>query len=201
MAVKLMKKSIELDPNANKWLLAAAIDRDLMYNNLPQIYGTQYAKDENNKWILYKLDSTKVTDSERMEYGVETLAQQKRRVVEMNKKKLFELYKSLGSTDELLQNMKDMIVKVYDSDYDLSESGINTFGYYLISANKLEEALAIFKFNTENYPNGFNTWDSLGECYKLLDKKEEAIKAYKKSIELNPNNQGAKDMIKKMQDE
>lgn len=41
MAVKMMRKSIKLDPSADKWLLAAAIDRDLLSRNKPQIYGTQ----------------------------------------------------------------------------------------------------------------------------------------------------------------
>ena len=42
MAVKLMKKSIELDSTANKWLLAAATDIYLLSKGEPQIYGTQY---------------------------------------------------------------------------------------------------------------------------------------------------------------
>lgn len=44
MAVKLMQKAIELDPTRDKSLLAKAIDRDLMFKYLPQIYGTQYTK-------------------------------------------------------------------------------------------------------------------------------------------------------------
>lgn len=44
MAVRMMTRAIELDSSRNKWLLAAAIDRDLMRRNQPQIYGTQYTK-------------------------------------------------------------------------------------------------------------------------------------------------------------
>src|SRR5690242_2709438 len=40
MAVVQMQKAIELDTTINRWLLAAAIDRDLMRRNKPQIYGT-----------------------------------------------------------------------------------------------------------------------------------------------------------------
>ena len=87
MAVKLMRKSLELDSTANKWLLAAAIDRDLMRRNKPQIYGTQYVKmGEDALWELYELDSTKITDSERKEYDVETLAEQREKVKRMNEK-------------------------------------------------------------------------------------------------------------------
>jgi len=87
MAVRLMRKSVELDSTTNKWLLAAAIDRDLMRRNEPQIYGTQYVKMGNDAlWELYKLDSTKIIDSVRIEYNVETLAEQRETVKSMNKK-------------------------------------------------------------------------------------------------------------------
>jgi hypothetical protein len=39
-----MKKAIELDPTINKWLLAAAIDRDLMSRSKSQIYGPNMLK-------------------------------------------------------------------------------------------------------------------------------------------------------------
>lgn len=88
MAVKMMKKSIEFDSTANKWLLAAAIDRDLMRKQQPQIYGTQYIILGDDKiWELYKIDTTKITDAQRIEYGVETLSEQREKVIMMNKKK------------------------------------------------------------------------------------------------------------------
>jgi hypothetical protein len=87
MAVKLMRKSLELDSTADKWFLAAAIDRDLMRRDLPQIYGTQYIKMGNDApWELYTLDSTKITNAERKEYNVETLAEQRKKVKKMNEK-------------------------------------------------------------------------------------------------------------------
>ncbi len=86
MAVKLMRKSVELDSTASKWLLAAAIDRYLLSKGEPQIYGTQYHKMDNDPWQLSEIDTTKISDKERIEYGVETLAQQRERVKEMNKK-------------------------------------------------------------------------------------------------------------------
>jgi Tfp pilus assembly protein PilF len=49
--------------------------------------------------------------------------------------------------------------------------------------------------NTELYPKGYNTFDSLGECLLLVGKKNEGIKAYKKSLELNPKNENARKII------
>jgi tetratricopeptide (TPR) repeat protein len=194
MAVKLMRKSIELDSTANKWLLAAAIDRYLLSKDEPQIYGTQYQKfGKDEPWQLGKMDTTKISDAERIEYGVETLAQQREKVKRMNRKKLSELITEGKNIDEIIEFIKSE--NLSDSNFDLSESGINSFGYNLMGEGKLKEALKIFKLNTELYPNGFNTYDSYGECLLLIGEKEEGIKAYKKSLQLNPKNKNAETII------
>lgn len=194
MAVAMMKKAIELDSTINKWLYAAAVDRDLMRRNEPQIYGTQYRKlNADDPWFLYEIDSTIISDAERIEYGVETLAQQRAKVISMNKKKLSELYASGKSIDEIVAESlsKDKALK----DYDLSEDGINIFGYQLMNEEKNEEALKLFKLNIKLYPDGFNTFDSYGECLMKMGQTEAGIKAYKKSLELNPNNTYAAKVI------
>jgi tetratricopeptide (TPR) repeat protein len=193
MAVRLMKKSIELDSTANKWLLAAATDRYLLSKGEPQIYGTQYQKMRDEPWKLGKIDTTQVTDAERIEYGVETLAQQREKVKNMNRKRLSELISDGRSIDDIIKFINTE--NKQDSKYDLSESGINSFGYNLLNEGKNKEALKIFKLNTELYPDRFNTYDSYGECLLLLGEKEKAIEAYRKSLELNPNNTNAKNII------
>ena len=75
MAVKLMQTAIEMDSSINKWLLAAAIDRDLMWRKEPQIFGTQYIVQLDNSIELYKMDTTQITDQERIEHGVPTLSE------------------------------------------------------------------------------------------------------------------------------
>lgn len=195
MAVKLMRKSIELDPTANSWLLAAAIDRYLLSKGEPQIYGTQYQKKfgKGELWYLNEIDTTKITDAERIEYGVETLAQQRERVIQMNRKKLSELLSQDKTIDEIIKFINSENKE--DSEFDISESGINSFGYNLMGEGKSKEALKIFKLNTELYPNGYNTFDSYGECLLILGEKKEGIQAYKKSLELNPENKNAETII------
>jgi tetratricopeptide (TPR) repeat protein len=193
MAVTLMRKSIELDSTANKWLLAAAIDRYLLSKGEPQIYGTQYWKMKDQPWELREIDTTKITDAERIEYGVETLAQQREKVIRMNRKKLSELLNEGKSVDELVRFIKQEDLK--KSEYEISESGINSFGYQIMNQGLKEEALKIFKLNTELYPEGFNTFDSYGECLLELGDKENAIIAYKKSLELNPKNKNAEKVL------
>ncbi|PHS08379.1 MAG: tetratricopeptide repeat protein [Kordia sp.] len=194
MAVKLMRKSIELDSTANKWLLAAAIDRCLLSNDEPQIYGTQYQKfGKDEPWELGEIDTTKISDTERIEYGVETLAEQREKVRQMNRKKISDLLSEGKTVNEIIMFIKKEDIK--ESKYDLSESEINSFGYSIMSQGNDHEALTIFKLNTELYPKGFNTYDSYGECLLNIGDKENAIKAYEKSLELNPNNNNAENML------
>lgn len=198
MAVKLMKKAVELDSSRSKWLLAAAIDRDLMRRGQPQIYGTQYRKmGDDNPWELYELDSTKVTDEERREYGVETLSEQRQKLRMMNKKNLSEFLQLGKSIDDLVSFAKNSDLE--NSEYNFSESGINSFGYQLMAEGKNEDALKIFKLNTELFPEAFNTYDSYGECLVKVGKVEDGIAAYKKSLELNPNNDNAKKVIAELE--
>ncbi len=115
----------------------------------------------------------------------------------MNSKKLSELIVQGKSVDEVIEVIKSEEKR--DSEYDISEDGINSFGYNLMEQSKNKEALKIFKLNTELYPDRFNTWDSYGECLLILGEKEEGIKAYKKSLELNPKNKNAETIIQQSQ--
>lgn len=200
MAVKMMRKAVALDSGINKWLLAAAIDRDLMRKGEPQIYGTQFTKSSMEApWELYQLDSTQVSDEERKAYGVETLAEQKEKLKMMNKKKLSELLASGQDVDEIVAFCEQEDKE--NSAYDLSEGGINIFGYELMAQGRHEEALKIFVLNTQLYPEGFNTYDSYGECLRILGNTEEATEAYKKSLALNPDNTNAERVLAEMQGE
>lgn len=197
-AVKYMKEAVKLDPEINKWLLAAAIDRDLMRKGEPQIYGTQYVKNSADApYELYTVDSTKITDEERISYGVPTLQQARERLKMMNKKKIQNLYISGTSVDEIIRLIKSEDLQ--NSEYDLSEMNLNNFGYQLMGQNKNEEALEVLELNTKLYPNAANTWDSYGEILMKLGRNKESITAYKKSLELNPENQNAKNQLKVLQ--
>ena len=77
---------------------------------------------------------------------------------------------------------------------------LNVYGYFLISENRIEEAIEIFKLNVALYPKSWNTYDSLGEAYLKSGNKELAIKNYKKSLELNPSRTKTLDVIKQLQE-
>jgi CubicO group peptidase (beta-lactamase class C family) len=84
--------------------------------------------------------------------------------------------------------------------YDFGENELNTLGYQLLGLKKVKDAIEIFKLNVEAYPEAFNPYDSLGEAYMVNGDKELAIKNYAKSLELNPNNLGAIEMLKRIKE-
>jgi tetratricopeptide (TPR) repeat protein len=83
--------------------------------------------------------------------------------------------------------------------YNFAEPELNALGYRLMQTGKTKEAIEIFKLNVEAYPQGFNTYDSLAEAYMNTNQRELAITNYKKSLELNPKNTNAVDMLKKLE--
>lgn len=80
-------------------------------------------------------------------------------------------------------------------DYDFAESELNNLGYFLLRDGDVEAAIAVFTLNTEQYPDAFNTFDSLGEAYKEAGQVELAIQNYERSLELNPGNQNGRRML------
>ena len=80
------------------------------------------------------------------------------------------------------------------------EAEVNAVGYQLLQAGNAAQALEIFEVNTRVFPEAFNTWDSLGEGHMTLGNDDEAIVAYERSLELNPGNANAEDMIARIRE-
>ena len=72
-------------------------------------------------------------------------------------------------------------------------------GYSLLAEKRVAEAIAVFKVNVELYPQSSNVYDSLGEAYLANGDKDLAANNYKKSLELDPHNQNAASILKKLQ--
>ena len=85
-----------------------------------------------------------------------------------------------------------------DKGYDLSEREMNIIGYQLMASDKFEAASRVFQLNVDAFPTSSNTYDSLGESFMKLGENDLAIKNYRKSVELNPNNQVGIDALKKL---
>ncbi len=92
----------------------------------------------------------------------------------------------------------DEALKNYPADHPIEEDAMNNLGYQLLAAKKYKEALRIFELNVAAYPKSGNTWDSLAEAYTIAG-KELAILYYRKSLELDPENSNAANLLKKLE--
>jgi hypothetical protein len=79
------------------------------------------------------------------------------------------------------------------------EPRVNSLGYRLLSAKRIPEAIVIFEVNARAHPNSWNAYDSLGEAYANARDKQRALDAYRKSVELNPENTNAKHTIQQIE--
>lgn len=80
------------------------------------------------------------------------------------------------------------------------EGTLNNIGYILMRNSRINEAVKVFALNTTENPQSANAFDSLGEAYFSAKNYTLALENYKKSLELNPENTNARDMITKIQD-
>ncbi len=120
----------------------------------------------------------------------------------------FLQHKNLAS-EILKKKLKDSpqtalahIRKLRDSDADVyfEEASINGLGYNLMNSSRFTEAIDVFKLNVELFPSSANVYDSLAEAYMKSGETQQAIKNYKKSIELNPDNNNAKEKLKMLEE-
>ena len=103
-------------------------------------------------------------------------------------------YRDIESKEQLIKHFQSISHRL-SWKFNPPEYLVNRIGYRMLqSRNKSNKskALEFFVLNTENFPNSFNAYDSLGEAYETLGNNNKAIENYKKSLELNPNNEHAK---------
>jgi len=82
-----------------------------------------------------------------------------------------------------------------------SEGYVNILGYRMLYGKKdVKKAIAIFEYNISSFPKSANVYDSLGEAYRIKGDKAQAIQNYKKSLQLNPNNQNAAKWIQELKE-
>ncbi|GAB3318839.1 hypothetical protein GCM10027299_10870 [Larkinella ripae] len=79
-----------------------------------------------------------------------------------------------------------------------NEADLNDWAYRMMSRGQIKEALAIFKLNADLYPESWNVYDSYGEALFRNGQKAEAIAMYRKSIALNADNKGGKQMLERL---
>ena len=73
--------------------------------------------------------------------------------------------------------------------YPYGDDHFNDIGFKLLQARKMEEAYKVFKLSETCCPESWTAYHGLGETYRLMGQKAQAIEYYKKSLKLNPNNE------------
>jgi len=85
------------------------------------------------------------------------------------------------------------------NEYNFQPVELNRLGHDLLYRKKMvKEAIEIFKLNIEVYPKYANGYDSLGEAYMVNRDKKPAIRAYAKSLEMDPNNTNAVEKLSEL---
>lgn len=77
-----------------------------------------------------------------------------------------------------------------------NEAQINTLGYDYFRREESIMAIVLLRFNTLRFTMSANAFDSIGEANLENGNKELAIENYEKSLELDPQNNNAREMLK-----
>lgn len=100
--------------------------------------------------------------------------------------------------DFIKQNFEELTINYHPA--DPKDWILNSLGYaYLLEEKNVDNAIELFRLNTELFPNIGNCWDSYGEVLMIKGKKKEALSAYKKALEINPDIPSAKEAVKKLE--
>ncbi|MDR6919807.1 serine hydrolase [Chryseobacterium sp. 2987] len=92
-----------------------------------------------------------------------------------------------------------LLKKNSEKEYSFENPGeLNKLGYELLRGGNVDSAIKIFSLNVSVFPQSANVYDSRGEAY--FNKKEYQLSKddYQKSLELDPANNNAKEMILKI---
>jgi len=117
--------------------------------------------------------------------------------VQVYQKKEVQLFLD-GNFEKALESYKN-ILDQDPTNYAVRRSSINRLGYHFLRKEQIAIAHDVFKVNTILYPENAAVYDSYAEVCNKLGKVELAISNYSKSLELDPENNNAKEMLSELQ--
>ena len=68
----------------------------------------------------------------------------------------------------------------------------------LIEEKHMPEAVAVMTLNVRLHPESRNVYDMLGQAFARAGQKKQALEAFKKSVDKNPDDQNAKNWIRNL---
>ena len=102
----------------------------------------------------------------------------------------------MGKTDEARQALKR--AAAISSRGIASARALNQIALGIAGVDKLDAAIEWLKIATEMYPKEAALYGTLGDFHLKQNRREEAINAYKKALDVDPNFEHAKEMLKKL---
>lgn len=113
----------------------------------------------------------------------------------------FSDFNDLSRTDGYasINEQYDSLITIYPN-LELPEGKLNYLGLQLLYNKKsTPKSIRVYEFATRIYPNSANLFDSLGEAYLYMGDSQNSIVNYKKSLDLNPGNENAVTILKKLE--
>lgn len=112
---------------------------------------------------------------------------------------LGEAYRHAGA-EGALARYRELRERYYGTGgYDFGERSMNAFAYELLNAGDRDGAIAVFHVNASEFPQSGNAWDSLAEGYMAAGNKVLAEIYYRKSLEVDPQNNNAIEKLRELE--
>jgi CubicO group peptidase (beta-lactamase class C family) len=78
------------------------------------------------------------------------------------------------------------------------EYELKQLGYQLLGTGRSQDAVLVFALNASTHPMSAGAWDSLAEAHMVSGNTETAVRYYRKSLELDPNNGNAVQQLERL---
>lgn len=102
-----------------------------------------------------------------------------------------------GGPDAAYRKFKSLL---RSSEAYFGEWEVNQVGYLFLEKGRTDEAITAFSYNAENHPSSANAHDSLAEAYHKAGRRDMARRHYQRSLELNPQNRNARQMLEELRE-
>ncbi|MBQ0734820.1 serine hydrolase [Aquimarina celericrescens] len=212
----------------NKWITALHNNKLISRASLELLLRNQYFKNKESSLGVYQDKfALHLHGGQSWQYEAAFMSELKNDLniilMSNNKSKGFEIIQSMHKImngksfnlpkksiyrqirNKCLENI-DLGIQYY---YDLKKDNLNIYdfanpkelnglGYDLLAEKKIINSIKIFKLAVSEFPDNAKLYDSLAEVYYTNKQYELALLNYKKSLELNPQNTNAEEMINKI---
>lgn len=169
---------------------------DIEADELIKVTDSTFVKRNMNRQIQFKPNSDNKTLNIRILNNDGSIASTFTKI-DVDKKNAVE-YLLEGDYEKALSEYK-VSMKQDSNNPSISEDRLNRLGYRFLGEDRDQLAHDILKVNTILYPESSNVYDSYAEICMKMSKTDLAIKNYAKSLELNAQNNHAKNMLKELQ--